>query len=255
MEGTNRIRLVGAAVVVSLALVTSLVTSTAVASRAYVQRGEQQTRQTRTLEVTGSAKKRITSDLALWSIRVAGEGKTLEDAFVRLSASVEKVRVFLAQQGFEAEAVALGAIHTAAHHKRDDRGNELREVAAYELRRAFSIRTTDLERVGRAAGEVTELLKGGAHVESLAPQFVYTKLQDLKIRMVGEATANARERAEVIARESRCRIGAVKDARAGVLQITPPWSTEVSSGGMNDTSTIEKDITSVVHLTLQVEAR
>jgi hypothetical protein len=255
MEGTGRIRLVSAAVVVSLAIVTSLVTSTTVASRAYVQRGEQQTRQSRTLEVTGSAKKRITSDLALWSIRVEGEGKTLEEAFQRLSAATGQVRVFLAGRGFPEGCVSLGPIHTTVHYRRDDKGNELRDVAAYVLGRGFAVRTTDLGAVAAASGDVTELLKSGAHVESRAPQFIYTGLQELKIRMIGEATANARERAEVIARESRCRIGAVKDARAGVLQITPPWSTETSAGGMNDTSSIEKEITSVVHLTLQIESR
>ena len=45
----------------------------------------------------------------------------------------------------------------------------------------------------------------------------------------------------------------MKDARAGVLQITRPWSTEVASYGIHDTSTIEKDVTSTVHLTFLIE--
>jgi hypothetical protein len=90
-------------------------------------------------------------------------------------------------------------------------------------------------------------------VESLAPEFIYTKLADLKLIMIGEATANARERAERIAKESRCKVGSVKDARAGVLQITRPWSTEVTSSGANDTSSVEKDVTSVVHLSLVID--
>jgi hypothetical protein len=48
-----------AAVAVSLAAGTSFATSTWVASRAYLQRGEQQERGSRTLDVTGSAKKAI----------------------------------------------------------------------------------------------------------------------------------------------------------------------------------------------------
>jgi hypothetical protein len=77
---------------------------------------------------------------------------------------------------------------------------------------------------------------------------VVTNLGDLKLRVIGEATANARARAELIATNSRCRVGEVREARAGVLQITPPWSTEVTSSGVNDTTSIEKDITSVVSL-------
>ena len=253
MNGADRGgRILGVAVVLSLAIVTSIITSTVVASRAYVQRGQEQSRGPRDLNVTGSAKKRIVSDLALWSIRVAGEAATLEEAFTKLSDSTLKVREFLSQQGFPEAAVSLGPIHTVSHRRRDEKGLELPETIAFELWRTFSIRTNEVNRIAQAAGQVTELLKGGARVESLAPDYVFTGLQDLKIEMLGLATADARQRAERIAAESRCRIGEVREARAGVLQITPPWSTDVSSSGINDTSSIEKDITSVVHLNLEI---
>jgi len=249
----DRSHILGVAVVVSLAVATSFITSTWVASRAYLKRGEQQERVSRTLDVTGSAKKGIVSDLAQWNIRIAGEGKTIEDAFQKMSASGEKVRDFLGQKGFGAETVTAGPIRTETHYRRDEKGNETREITSYRLVRVFEIRTPDVKKVEKTSGEVTEILRTGAHVESLAPEFIYTKLADLKLVMIGEATANARERAERIAKESRCRIGTVKDARAGVLQITRPWSTEVTSSGANDTSSVEKDVTSVVHLSLVIE--
>jgi hypothetical protein len=254
MSESLGVRLISAVVLLAVAVAGSFVTSTWVASRAYVRRGEQDTHASRTLEVVGSAKRRIVSDLGIWPIHVAGEGKTLEEAYERLNASVTAVQGFLSKQGFGGESIALGAINTVAHHRRDEKGNELREVVSYALSRGFTLRSADVAKVVKAAGEVTELIKAGAHVESGAPQFIFTRLQDLKVEMLGEATRNARERAELIATESRCRIGAVKDARAAALQITPPWSTEVSSGGMNDTTSIEKDITSIVHLTVQIEA-
>ena len=251
----DRSHVFGAALVVSLAVGASFVTSTYVASRAYLRRGEQQERVARTLEVTGSAKRSIQSDLSLWNIRVAGEGKTLEDAFQKLSGSANKVTEFLNQKGFSSEAVNPGPIRTEIHYRRDEKGNETREPSSYRLLRSFEIKTGDVRKVEKAASEVTELLKMGAHVESLAPEFIYTKLADLKIVMIGEATANARERAERIAKESGCSVGTVKDARAGVLQITRPWSTEVTSSGANDTSSVEKDVTSVVHLSMVIAAR
>jgi uncharacterized protein len=41
----------------------------------------------------------------------------------------------------------------------------------------------------------------------------------------------------------------VRNARMGVFQITPRNSTEVSDYGINDTSSLDKDITAVVRLT------
>ncbi len=253
MQLTGPIRLFSAALVVSIAAVTSLVISTVVASRAYLHRGRQEHQEHRTLNVAGSARIRIESDLALWSIRVAGEGKKLEEAFEQLSSSAEKVARFLRQKGFPEEAVELGPIGTTRHFGRDAKGHETREIASYQLTRLFKIQSSEVRRVAKAAGEVTELLSAGVHVESLSPEYLYTRLSDLKIRVQGEATANARARGEQIARESGCRVGAVREARAGILQITPPWSTEVSSSGIHDTSSIEKDVRTSVHLTLMIE--
>jgi hypothetical protein len=251
----DRSHILIAAVLVSLAVGTSFVTSTWVASRAYLRRGEQQEHVTRTLSVTGSARRPIVADLAQWSIVVSGEGKTLEEAFQKMAASGDRVREFLSQKGFPAETVYSGPINTVTHYRRDEKGNETRDITSYRLSRAFEIRTPDVRKVEKASGEVTEILKTGAQVSSLAPEFIYTKLSDLKIVMIGEATANARERADRIAKESGCAVTTVKDARAGVLQITRPWSTEVTSSGANDTSSVEKDVTAVVHLSMLIEPR
>jgi hypothetical protein len=249
----SKCHVIGAILVVSLAVGGSFVTSTWVASRAYLKHGEQQEKVSRTLDVTGSARKAIVSDLALWSIRIAGEGKTIEDAFQKMTVSGERVREFLAQKGFPADTVKPGPIRTETHYRKDEKGNVTRDITSYELTRDFDVRTPDVHLVEKAAGEVTELLKTGAHLISMTPEFVYTKLAGLKIEMIGEATRNARERADRIAKESGCKVGTVKDARAGVLQITKPWSTEVTSGGANDTSSVEKDVTSVVHLSMVIE--
>jgi hypothetical protein len=129
-KAMDRSHILGIAVVVSLAVATSFITSTWVASRAYLKRGEQQERVSRTLDVTGSAKKGIVSDLAQWSIRVAGEGKTVEDAFQKMSASGDKVRDFLAQKGFSLESVTAGPIRTETHYQRDAKGMRLARSSA-----------------------------------------------------------------------------------------------------------------------------
>ena len=60
-------------------------------------------------------------------------------------------------------------------------------------------------------------------------------------------------RAEQIAKSTGSSIGSVRTARMGVLQITPADSTEVSDSGMNDTSSLEKDITAVVNIGFAVD--
>ena len=71
--------------------------------------------------------------------------------------------------------------------------------------------------------------------------------------MIGSAAENAKARAEQIAEKAGCRIAEVRGARMGVLQITRPNSTAVSASGINDTSSIEKDMRAVVGLTIVLE--
>lgn len=66
--------------------------------------------------------------------------------------------------------------------------------------------------------------------------------------MIGRATNNARERAIRIAREGKFKLGPIASVRVGIFQITPLHSTAVSDYGMNDTSTIDKEIKSVVEI-------
>ena len=81
------------------------------------------------------------------------------------------------------------------------------------------------------------------------------KIADMKVDLLGDATADARRRAETIAAQAGCRVGEVRTARMGVLQVTEPDSTDTSSQGVYDTSTIDKDVTAVVSLTIVVEQR
>jgi len=66
--------------------------------------------------------------------------------------------------------------------------------------------------------------------------------------MIGRATNNARERAVQIAKKGKFRLGPIASVRVGIFQITPTNSTEVSNYGINDTTSIEKEIKCVVEI-------
>ena len=78
------------------------------------------------------------------------------------------------------------------------------------------------------------------------PEYVYAKLDDLKVEMIARASTNARERVQAVTKNGKVRLGPIAAVRIGVFQITPVNSTRVSDYGINDTTTIEKEIKSVV---------
>src|SRR4029077_8073817 len=97
------------------------------------------------------------------------------------------------------------------------------------------------------------LIQDGIAFTSNAPEYYFTKLDDLKIQMLGQATKDARERAEQLAVNSRSKVGALRSASQGVFQITPPFSTEVSNTGQSDTTSIDKSIKALVTVEYAIE--
>ncbi|MFT3686428.1 MAG: SIMPL domain-containing protein [Phycisphaerales bacterium] len=255
MHHNVKVNIVSGAVVLALGLAVSLITSVAVASNAYKDRSRQARRAEQTITVKGSARQRITSDLAVWAIGVSGEGTDLKKAFADQEKAAEAVRAFLTAQGFKDAEVSLSAIETSAHYERDEHGGSTRKVEGYTLSRRFTVSTADVKRAEGAAAVVTELLKEGLRVESSAPRFYYTKLPDLKVAILGDASKDARSRADEIARNAGSVVGEVRSARMGVLQVVSPHSTEVSGEGVYDTATIDKDVTAVVSLEFEVSAK
>lgn len=204
------------------------------------------------ITVTGSAKRRIKSDLVSWSAGVTTQSASVTDAYAKLSQELPKIKQYLISKGIPEDQMTVSAIGTVTIKRTTSDGRETQEVIAYSLSQQIGIRSADVDKIAQVAREATELLNEGILIESSAPHFYYTKIGDLKVEMLGEAAKDAKERAEKIAASTGNSIGAVGSARMGVLQITPPDSTEVSDSGMYSTETIDKDITAVVNISFAV---
>lgn len=205
------------------------------------------------ITVTGSAKKRIKSDLVVWSAGVSSQSAQLTDAYRQLSESVPRIKQYLISKGIAEGQMTVSSITTTTLKKQDANGNETSEVTGYSLRQEIEIRSSEVDKVAQIAREATELINQGILIESNPPQYYYTQIGDLKVEMLGEAAKDAKVRAETIAASTGNSIGAVKSARMGVLQITAADSTEVSDSGIYNTATIDKDMTAVVNVSFAVD--
>ena len=205
------------------------------------------------ITVTGSAKRRISSDLVVWNAGVSANAPALADAYKQLADSVPQIKQYLLGKGIPENQMTVSSITTAQQHRRDNEGNETSEITGYTLSQQIEVRSSDVVRIGQIAREATELINQGILIESTAPKYYYTQIGDLKVEMLGEAAKDAKERAERIAQSTGNSIGAVRSAKMGVLQITAADSTDVSDYGVYDTSTIEKDMTAVVNVSFAVD--
>lgn len=205
------------------------------------------------ISVTGSAKKTIQSDLIVWTGQVTVNDPELVKAYEQLKAATEKTNAYLRDNGIPANAITVSAVNTNKHFVHDDKGNITDKISSYELTQNVEITSTDVTKVAEVSRKVTELIQAGVLLDSFAPRYLYTKLADLKITMLAEATKDATARAQQIAGNSGATLGPIREARMGVMQINPVHSNEVSDGGNNDTSSFEKEITAVVSAKFSLE--
>ncbi len=238
-----------------LAVALAMVGSTWIAAGSWK---DVKTRTVRTIEVTGSAKRRLTSDLIEWEANLQTEGPDRTTAYRSLREQVEKTIVYLKKQGLKDAEIRPSSVVTAPIFDTEQTGSGENRVSrqvfkGYRTSQVVLVSSSQVAVVERVSREVTGLIDQGVPVTSDAPKYFYTQLGELKIEMLAEASKDARVRAERILKSAGdTRLGKLREADMGVINVNPANSTSTSWDGNNDTTSLEKDIITIVHVTFEV---
>ena len=229
----------------AVVIASAMVFSTLVAAGAFVYTRKSQP-SGGTISVTGSAKEQIRSDRAVWRCGYSAQATTLTEASAELKTHYANVRKFLIDNGISESEMTQQAISTYTLYVRDGYYDTNR-IEGYRLSQIVEVQTDDVDKVFDVSKKITELIDKGVTIESYPAQYYYTKLADLKIDMIAKATKDALDRAEKVASNANAKIKGMKSSRVGVFQITPLYSNEISDYGINDTSSIDKEIMAVMN--------
>lgn len=234
------------------------------------------------LEVKGSAKKAITSDTITWSTSITARDADLPKAYAKLKADADKVAEFIKAAGVPEKEVTFYSINTQKIFAKQmiptttqpngpatltaisgtvisGGGNgaptiiQTDKVEEYVLSQGVSIESHSMDKVPAISRNITNLIKDGVEIESGAPRYTYSKLSELKIDMLAEASKDATNRATQIVSNANGKLGRLVEAKMGVMQINPKGVTDVSDTGNNDVTALEKEILAVV--TVKFELR
>jgi len=198
--------------------------------------------------VKGFAKQNITSNMAIFKAKIVEENEDLKVCYNALRADKGKVEGFLSGFGFAKDEVKFHPAEISERLKRNEKGYRIEERAGFILSQSFKIESGEVQKIQDLSAGAVDILAEGVRLVISDPKFIYKDLDDLKVEMIGRATENARERAQNIAKKGNFRLGSIASVRVGIFQITPLHSTEVSDYGINDTTSIEKEIKSVVEI-------
>ncbi|MGH7714203.1 MAG: SIMPL domain-containing protein [Gemmatimonadaceae bacterium] len=201
------------------------------------------------ITVTGSAKRPIRADFVVWRSALSMQSPSISAASNELRTQATRVRQFFRSNGVADSMLTIKPVETFAVPEVLERGQESGRIVAYRLTQQFEVRSSDVDALTALSQKAGDLMSEGVALSSQPPEYLYTKLADLRVALIEDATRDAKARAEAIAKSTGSGIGTVRQARIGVFQITPRFSTEISDYGLNDVSAIEKDVTAVVHVT------
>jgi len=205
------------------------------------------------ISVTGSATKEIKSDYIVWRGEFARREADLKTAYKLLREDLNKVTAYLTSKGVGESEIIIAQVVTETVYAKNERGNDTNNIQGYRLTQGIEIRSGDVGKIATVSRESTELIDQGIEFISFAPEYFYTKLDELKVEMLAKATENAKQRAESMVKATGNKIGMMRSAKMGVFQITPVTSTDVSDWGMNDTASFDKKVMAVVTVSFSIE--
>jgi len=207
------------------------------------------------ISVTGLSEKDFTSDLIVWSGSFERNAYELKDALASWKQDEKAIRSFLISNQIPAADIKFTppTITRLIERHYDDKGNEISaEFKGYSLSGSVRVESKKVDEVEKMSGEITELIEQGIELNTAAPEYYYTKLNEVKIDLLAKASADAKVRAETIAKNSGAELKEICKANMGVFQITGKNSNEdYSYGGVFNTSSKIK----TASITIKVDYR
>ncbi len=222
---------------VAIILGISLIISAAIAGFAFYQ-----TRTTEdTLQVTGSAKKAITSDIVKWNSGFSRsvDANGLKEGYAQMASDLEKIKTFLRNNGIDEKDIVVSPVYLDNKYDYSKGGDNL---TGYNLRQNIQVQSNDVQKITDLAKNTTSLIEQDVIFSTQSLEYYYSKLPEARVELLTNAVKDAQNRADKIAQSSGQKIGLLKSASMGVVQVLPLNSVDVSDYGAYDTSSIEKEV-------------
>ncbi len=205
------------------------------------------------ITVTGSSSKIVTSDSASLSFDISTKALSKNAAYKTISSQLPQVINYLTETGFSKDDIDIKPQNGYETYKYAPNGVMTNEVSHYNLSQNITVNSKDVQKIKTLSNDLAKLIDKGININVYEPQYFYSKLADDKVVLLKEASVDAKERASAMLKATNNRVGKINSVKMGVFQITPVDSNNVSDMGINDTTSIDKKITSVVNVVFEIK--
>lgn len=216
----------------SLIIGVAVVIAALVLGRAYAKKYTQND----VITVTGLGEEDFTSDLIVWNASFSVSDFDMSTAYKKMENYRSKIKNYFVSKGVKNEQIIFSSadITKDYEYQYDNNGNVKNQTfKGYILNQNVKIESKEVDKIEVISRESTELINDGIELMSYAPSYYFTKLAELKFKMIENATKDAYERAQIIAKNGGGNLGTLKSSSMGVIQISGKNSNEDYSWGGN----------------------
>jgi hypothetical protein len=237
----------------TLLIAAAVIITGLILGKAYMSKGKPDD----TVSVIGLGEESFDSDLIVWRASFSRRSMELKDAYAQLNADIRKVKSYLKSRGISDDEMVFEAADISKEWSNiyDDEGNIRQTIFdGYSLNQSVKVSSKKVNVVEQTSRQVSQLIDAGIELNSDSPEYYYTKLAQLKLKMIEAATKDAHERAAKIAENGGGNLGKLMYADMGVFQITAENSSEEYEwGGSFNTSSKRKTASVTIRLKYEID--
>lgn len=176
----------------------------------------------RTVTVKGLAEQEHLADIVIWPIQFTEASNSLDGVYQSLDSSAEMVQNFLVENGISEDEISFSTPLLTDRSAQRYGGNENFQYR-YIASQSATIYSENVENVRSIMSELVELGKQGVTLSGneyeIRPEYIFTRLNEIKPDMIEQATKEARQVAEKFAEDSNSKLGKIKTASQGQFSI------------------------------------
>jgi hypothetical protein len=176
----------------------------------------------RSVTVKGLSEREYPADIVIWDIKFSAVGNELNPIYERLEHDRKIITDFLQESGIQSTEITYS--QPFIQDKVAQSYNNQKIPYRYLANQTLTIYSHDVETVRNQMQKLSDLGKKGVAFSmneyDRNVQYLFTRLNDVKPEMIEEATNKAREVAQKFAKDSKSRLGKIKNARQGQFSIS-----------------------------------
>ena len=175
----------------------------------------------RIVTVKGLAEMEVPANKVTWPLMYKEVGNDLTALYTRINATNTAIVEFLKKKGITEEEISINAPEIIDMQAERYVGEN--KTYRYNVTTVITVTSAKVDLVRSLISEQSELLKQGIAITGgdyrYQIQYDYTSLNEIKPKMIEEATKNAREAALKFAKDSDSELGKIRRASQGQFSI------------------------------------